>query len=125
LRSIKKQLEAYNELLKGIQEDTLIVARGRALVIKLSDWETNIVETRQTTSQDFVNYHGKLNAELLNLKALADVHDPRVTKGQKERLSDLEREWLGYKIIYETDLKKSIAAYNDLFREQHLPALKL
>jgi len=125
MRSVKKQLENYNELMKDRPEDKEMLDKGKALIEQANQWEGKLVETRQSTAQDFVNYHGKLNAELMNLKSLADAHDPRITRGLKDRLADLEKEWSGYKTYYENDLKKAIDNYNQLYRTKNLPAIRL
>jgi len=78
--------------MKDRPEDKEMLDKGKALIEQANQWEGKLVETRQSTAQDFVNYHGKLNAELMNLKSLADAHDPRITKGLKDRLADLEKE---------------------------------
>jgi hypothetical protein len=125
MRSVKKQLEGYNDLLKDNKEYKEMFEKGKELIEKTNQLEIKLVETRQKTGQDFVNYHGKLNAEFFYLKSLADVHDPRITKGLKERLADLEKEWTGYKSYYETDLLKAIENYNQLFKTKNLPAIIL
>ncbi len=125
MRTVKKQLEGYNELMKDIKEDKELLDKGKELIKKTDQWESNLIETRQTTPQDLVNYHGKLNAEFSNLKTLADVHDPTITKGLKDRLADLEKEWAGYKAIYENDLKKEVDDYNNLFKTKKLPAIEV
>jgi hypothetical protein len=125
IRSVRKQIEAYHELLKDTVEHKEIFEKGKKLIENINQFEMKLVETRQKTGQDFVNYHGKLNAEFYYLKSLADVHDPRITKGLKERLADLEKEWTGHKSYFENDLKKEIDAYNQLFKTNKLPAIIL
>jgi hypothetical protein len=125
IRSVKKQIETYSDLLKDNQEYKDMLEKGKTLTEKLTQLENKLVETRQKTGQDFVNYHGKLNAEFYYLKSLADVHDPRITKGLKERLIDLEKIWSGYKLLYENDLKKEIDAFNQLFKSKNLSAIIL
>ncbi len=125
IRSVRKQLEAYHELLTDTLEYKEMIEKGKALIEKINQFEMKLVETRQKTGQDFVNYHGKLNAEFMYLKTLADVHDPRITKGLKDRLKDLEKEWVAHKSYYENDLKKGIENYNLLFKSKNIPAIKL
>jgi hypothetical protein len=82
-----------------------------------------VIETRQKTFQDVINFSSKLNVEMMSLKNLADTHDPRVTKGIKDRKADLDKEWMNYKAVYNNDLRKAIDNYSNLFRTKNLPAI--
>ncbi|MGE5106172.1 MAG: VPS10 domain-containing protein [Sphingobacteriales bacterium] len=123
MRKVKQQVENYNELMKDDAENKEVLEKGKSLIKKMDDWESNLIETRQKNFQDVINFPSKLNVEFFNLKSLADVHDPRITKGLKDRLADLEKEWSKYKAIYETDLKKEVDDYNNLFKNKNLPAI--
>lgn len=123
MRKVKKQVEAYNELMKDAAENKEVVDKGKELVKKIDAWESNLIETRQKNFQDVINFPSKLSVEILNLKGLANAHDPRITKGLKDRLTDLEKEWTGYKTVYENELKKSVEEYNNLFKSKNLPAI--
>ncbi len=123
MRKVKKQVENYNELMSEAKENKDIVDKGKELIKKTDQWEANLIQTKQNTPQDIINFPGKLSAEILNLKTLADVHDPRITKGLKDRLADLEKEWIVYKAFYENDLKKAVEDYNSFFKRKNLPAI--
>ncbi len=120
MRKVKKQIEHYNELLKDKNENKELVDAGTALIKKITDWESNLIETRQRNFQDVINWPSKLNAEFFNLKGLADAHDPRITNGMKVRLTDLEVEWMKYKAQMDGDLKKALDEYNQKFRNANL-----
>jgi len=123
LRKVKKQVEAYNELLKDMPAGKDLVEKGKELIKKIDEWEASLIETRQKNFQDVINFSSKLNVEFLNLKNLADSHDPRVTKGLKERNTDLDKEWTKYKNVYSSDIRKAIDDYNNLFKNKNLPAV--
>ncbi len=123
MRRVKKQVENYNELLKDKKENKELVNVGAALIKKISEWESNLVETRQKNFQDVINWPSKLNVEFFNLKSLADVHDPRITDGLKTRLADLEAEWAKHKAVLDGDLKKVVDEYNQKFKQANFPAL--
>ena len=123
MRKVKKQVEGYNELMKDSKEHKDVVEKGKDLIKNIDQWESNLIETRQNNFQDVINFPSKLNVDILNLLSLADVHDPRITKGLKDRLADLEKEWTKYKAVYDKDLKTAIEEYNTFFKNKNLPAI--
>ena len=123
VRQIKQSLQQYNTLLKNMPGNDDLIKAGNQLIQKLTAWENNIVETRIKNGQDVINWPSKLNAELFNLKSLADTHQPQLTEGVKQRKTDLQTEWQGYKSTLNVELRKEIEVYNQLFRSKNLPAL--
>ncbi|MDX2046437.1 MAG: hypothetical protein SFU87_06605, partial [Chitinophagaceae bacterium] len=123
MRKVKKQVEFYNEALKNKSDSKELTDKGAALIKKIDEWESNLVETRQKNGQDVINWPSKLNAEFFNIKSLADGHDPRITQGVKNRLADLEKEWAIHKNTMQNVLKKEVEAYNNLFKNKNLPAI--
>jgi photosystem II stability/assembly factor-like uncharacterized protein len=123
MRKVKKQVETYNELLKDVKDSKELIEKGKDLIKKVDEWEASLIETRQKNFQDVINFSSKLNVEFLYLKNLADAHDPRVTKGLKERNADLDKEWVKYKNVYDVELRKAIDNYNALFKNRNLPAI--
>lgn len=123
MRKVKKQVELYNEMLKDVKGGQELIDKGKELIKKIDEWEGNVIETRQKTFQDVINFSSKLNVEMMSLKNLADTHDPRVTKGIKDRKADLDKEWVKSKGIYDNDLRKAIDNYSNLFKTKNLPAI--
>ena len=125
LRKVKKQVDHLNESFKTAAGDgeKAMLANGEQLLKKITDWEANIVETRQRNFQDVINWPSKLNAEFFDLRGKLDVHDPRVTQGVRDRLRDLEAEWTRHKATWKKLIEEDVAGYNSLFREKNLPVL--
>ncbi|NUO03458.1 MAG: glycosyl hydrolase, partial [Saprospiraceae bacterium] len=123
LRKVKKQLEGINEALKGMDKTEAMLQQGENLIKKIDAWEANIVESRQRNFQDVINWPSKLNAEYFDLRGKVDVHDPRITQGVRERLRDLEAQWNTHQAAMRDLLGKDIVAYNQMFREQNIPAV--
>ena len=125
MRNAKGQVTRIMANLKNVEGTEALLDTGKALIKKISIWEQNLIQPKQKTFQDVINFPNQLNAELLNLKARVDTHDPRPTAGAKQRLADLQAEWKRYqdemKQLIEVDLK----AFNDLYRELELPAVIL
>lgn len=125
LRAVKKQVTAYNELLKNKADAKEVVTAGKELIRKIDAWESNLIEPRQKSFQDVINWQSKLNAEYFNLRSVVDVHDPRVTQGARDRYQDLEKQWATYRDQMQNLLNKDIADYNKMFRDKSIPAIVL
>ena len=52
-----------------------------------------LIQAKQKTFQDVINFNNKLNAQLIQLKSYIDQANPKVTNGAKERFGDLMNDW--------------------------------
>ena len=125
IRKAKKQVNAYNDQMKDLSQYKELNDEGKELVKKMDAWEKNIIEERITNGQDVINWPSKLNAEFFNVKSLADSHDPRLTNGVKNRLTDLESQWTNYKNQYNGEIKTAIDTYNQKYQKANVPAVML
>ncbi|MEQ9592372.1 MAG: glycosyl hydrolase, partial [Cyclobacteriaceae bacterium] len=123
MRKVKKQVETYNEMLKSKDDAKEVVDAGKALLNKMTKWESNLIETRQKNGQDVINWPSKINTEYFQLLGAADVHEPALTKGVKDRYADLEKQWANYKQEMQGIIGNDIAAYNNMFRIKNIPAV--
>jgi hypothetical protein len=122
LRKIRKQLVHHSDILKGVKPAEKVLDEAKKLIEGIDAWESNIVEGRIQNGQDVINWPSKLNIEFFNIKRLADAADPKITQGIKTRLADLQSQWNVEKVKVEA-IKKSLAAYNTLYKSQQLEAL--
>jgi photosystem II stability/assembly factor-like uncharacterized protein len=123
LRRVRKQVEAYNELLKDQTDKAALVKAGKTLIDRVNQWESSVLETRMKNFQDILNFPAKLNSEFLDLRSRLDATDPRVTGGARERVKDLQAEWAKAKAGYEAIVGKEIGEYEKLFRESGVPVV--
>jgi len=100
-----------------------LVDNGKKLIERIDTWEQNLIQPKQKTFQDVINFNNKLNAQLMHLKGYIDVEDPKVTQGAKERLQDLLAEWNVYKNERDTIINVEMLNYNTLYKELDLPAI--
>ncbi len=125
MRSAKTQLKTYAKLLKDQESAKDLLEKGKALIKRISSWEENLIQPKQKTFQDVINYHNQLNAELMNLKGYVDAPEPKVTQGAEDRLKDLLSQWNTFdqerKSIVDTEMKE----YNSLFKALDIPAIVL
>ncbi|MBY0434011.1 MAG: glycosyl hydrolase, partial [Cyclobacteriaceae bacterium] len=123
LRQVKKQVDTYNESLKNVPDAKDFVNMGKELNKKIEKWESNLIEPRSKNFQDVINFPNKLNSEFLQLRNVADQHDPRLTKGAQDRARDVQGDWVKYKMQMNQLIEKDIADYNRTFKEKNMPAL--
>lgn len=123
MRQVKKQIETYNESLKDNADAKDIVNTGKELIKKIEKWEGNLIEPRSKNFQDVINFPNKLNSEFLQLRGVADQHDPRLTKGVQDRARDVQADWAKYKQQMQILINSDIDNYNKMFKDKNMPAL--
>ncbi|NOS91164.1 MAG: glycosyl hydrolase [Cyclobacteriaceae bacterium] len=123
MRQVKKQIETYNESLKDNADAKEIINTGKELIKKNEKWENNLIEPCSKNFQDVINFPNKLNSEFLQLRGVADTHDPRLTKGAQDRARDVQADWVKYKQQMQILINSDIQQYNKLFKDKNMPAL--
>jgi photosystem II stability/assembly factor-like uncharacterized protein len=123
MRQVKKQIETLNESLKNDATAKDLVQTGKELIKKIDQWESNLIEPRSKNFQDVINFPNKLNSEFLQLRSVADTHDPRLTKGVQDRARDVQADWAKYRQQMNELVQKDINNYNRMFKEKNLPAV--
>ena len=125
MRSAKTQLSHYAKLLKDSKDADSLLEKGKELSKRINSWEENLIQAKQKTFQDVINFNNKLNAQLIQLKSYVDQANPKVTNGAKERFNDLMNDWQVYKNERDTIINTEMKAYNNLFKTLAIPALIL
>ncbi|CAI8351600.1 MAG: Uncharacterised protein [Flavobacterium sp. SCGC AAA160-P02] len=123
MRSAKTQLNTYARLLKDRENSSSLIEKGEALSKRINNWEENLIQAKQKTFQDVINYNNMLNAQLIQLKSYIDQADPKITKGAKERFKDLMKDWQVYKNERDAIIEKEMSAYNSMYKSLDIPAL--
>ena len=125
MRSAKTQLTTYAKLLKNNTNTDTLIEKGEELLKRINRWEENLIQAKQKTFQDVINFNNKLNAQLIQLKSYIDQANPKITKGAKERFDDLMNDWEVYKNERDSIINTEMKAYNVLFKTLNIPALIL
>ncbi len=123
MRSAKTQLNKYADLLEGQETAEPLIEQGKELLKRINSWEENLIQAKQKTFQDVINFNNKLNAQLIALKGYIDQADPQVTDGAKDRLRDLLDDWQVYKEERDAIISTEMDAYNQLYKSLDIPAL--
>jgi len=125
MRSAKTQLSHYAKLLNDSKKADSLLEKGKELTKRINSWEENLIQAKQKTFQDVINFNNKLNAQLIQLKSYIDQANPKVTNGAKERFDDLMNDWKVYVDERNDIINTEMKAYNDLFKTLAIPALIL
>jgi len=125
MRSAKAQLAGYKKLLSENEAAKDLISTGDSLTKRITSWEENLIQAKQKTFQDVINYNNKLNAELLFLRGFVEGVIPKVTQGTRERLQDLKNDWQKYQIERDAIIQTEMNAYNTAFKTLQLPAIIL
>lgn len=125
MRSAKQQLKSYKKLLKDNERAKSLLVQGDSLITRINSWEAHLIQPKQKTFQDVINFHNQLNADFMHLKGFVDVSEPKVTQGANERLQDLLAAWRIYENEKNAIVNSEMAAYNKLYQDLQLPALIL
>ncbi len=123
MRSAKKQLNHYAKLLKENDKAEELIKKGKALQKRINTWEENLIQEKQKTFQDVINFNNKLNSQLIQLLNYIDQPDPKITKGAKERFNDLMNDWQVYKNERDAIINTEMNSYNTLYKSLDIPAL--
>ncbi|MGB2085534.1 MAG: VPS10 domain-containing protein [Flavobacteriaceae bacterium] len=125
MRNVKTQLKHYQNMFKGHDEFKLLNDKAVALEKALYDWEINLIQPKQKTFQDVINFNNKLNAEWMNLKAYVDAEDPQVTQGAKQRFNDLSDQWKAHKKKLRHLIDDDFSTFINAFKAAEVPVLFL
>ena len=123
MRDLREQINAINARLKSDPRAKVIADSGKALDKKMTVVEEALIQTKAKSGQDVLNFPVRLNNDLVALNGVVSSADSAPTKQSYEvfdMLSQAVDEQLAkWKAIVSTD----VAAYNNLVKEQEVPAL--
>ena len=125
MRTAKSQLNTYKKLLKDNEKAKELLEKGDALLERINTWEENLIQPKQKTFQDVVNFSSKLNADFMHLRGFIDVAEPKVTEGAKELFRDNMAEWKTFENEKNAIVGTGMKEYNDMFKALDIPAIIL
>ncbi len=124
-RSVKKQLKGQLEFIKKDTELKDLKEKGTEVMNLLKEWESQVVQVKQKTFQDVINFENKLNSQLMMLQGRIDETAPKPTGGVKLRLKELIAEWNLHKKEMNKIIDVDINEFNEMYKAADLPALFL
>lgn len=123
MRQVKAQVKHLHTNLKKADCTKELLEAGEAIVDHIDAWEQKLIQPKQQTFQDVINYPNQLSAELMNLKQRIDGPQPIVNEGAHKRLQDLLADWSAYKSQMRKILEQDVGYFNKLYRTYEMPAI--
>ncbi len=123
MRTVKTQVNSKLELLSDFEDAESVQESGNAVLEAIETWENKLIQPKQKTFQDVINFENRLNAELNMLRSRIDSYDPRQTDGARKRSEELLEEWETLKVEMKEVVEEEIAIFNARYRQLELPAL--
>jgi photosystem II stability/assembly factor-like uncharacterized protein len=125
IRDLREQINTMNTRLKSDPRAKAIADQGKALDKKMTEVEEALIQTKAKSGQDVLNFPVRLNNHLVALSGVVGSADSAPTKQSYEVFEmlskDLDEQMAKWKAILSTDL----VAYNNLVKQQEVPALIL
>ncbi len=90
MRHVKSQVEGF---IQRTDIDEEVKDQGKKIVAHIDSLENRMVQKKQKTFQDVINFPNQLNAKLMHIQQTIDGGMPPVTQGQMKRVADLMTEW--------------------------------
>jgi len=120
-RALRRQVEEIVESARGGGGADTIEAAGSALEARLTGWEEEVVQPKQKTFQDVINFVNRLDAQILALIESVDGAEPPVTLGARTRFEDLSAAWSRSARERDRILHTDVAAFEALLESLGLP----
>lgn len=122
---LKDQMTSIIAQLEKRGDQDKLVDKGGDIIVQIDRWNGQLVQEKQQTHQDVINFQNRLNAEMMDLHRRVDTHDPRVTNGARQRWKDLKTAWEELELQRDAIIFTEMEAFNQLYTEERLPALFL
>ena len=124
-RNVKLQFENQIKKMDNKKEFSDLIKMGKEIINKINKWEQKLIQPKQKTFQDVINFHNKLNAEFIYLHEYVNSLEPTITSGAKERFIDLDNNFKMIMKSFKNDILGSIDDYNNEYKMRKIPAIIL
>ncbi len=123
MNNVKEQLKSQKKMLEQLDSMDVLISLNDSTAKEIDAWLENLIQAKQKTFQDIINFPNQLNAELLDLKGRADGLYPKITTGSRQRLNDLNVEWEKHQADMKNIVDGVLSAYGKLYREKEIPVV--
>jgi len=125
LKKIQSQLIKIIKELPEEQKYMGLKSEGEALILQLKSWDEDMVQRKSKAYDDVENFPNKFTAEYIFLMNQNDSSIPKLNSASKNRLEELNKEWVELKNRSEELIQEVIPAYNKLLWNNEIGALNV
>lgn len=119
----QNQLKTLLDKLKSEDSKKELHIAGTKLLKEMQAWDEDMVQRKSKAYDDVENFPNKFTANYLYLINQTESSIPRVTKGSKDRLEELTKEWVILKGRGENLLNTAVPAFNKVLQEAGIGVL--
>ena len=116
VRSVRDQAKSVAKRLEGGDGAKEVGEAAEALASKLSAIEEKLIQTKNESNQDPLNFAPKLDAQYLTVYGEVSSAFFRPTDAARQRFSDLNQEWTAVEAELKEVLESDVPAFNEKAR---------
>ena len=128
VNKLKKTQRQLIKIIKELPEEQKYIglkSKGEAIIQQLKSWDEDMVQRKSKAYDDVENFPNKFTAEYIFLMNQNDSSIPKLNSASKNRLEELNKEWIELKNRSEELIQKVIPAYNKLLWNNEIGALNV
>jgi len=128
VNQLKKIQEQLIKVIKEFPQEEIFMAlktKGKTIIQQLKSWDEDMVQRKSKAYDDVENFPNKFTAEYIFLMNQNDSSIPKLNSASKNRLDELNKEWMILKSKSDELIETIIPDYNKLLWENGIGALNV
>jgi hypothetical protein len=128
VNQLKKIQEQLIKVIKEFPQEEKYMAlktKGKTIIQQLKSWDEDMVQRKSKAYDDVENFPNKFTAEYIFLMNQNDSSIPKLNSASKNRLDELNKEWMILKSKSDELIETIIPDYNKLLWENGIGALNV
>ena len=128
VNQLKKIQEQLIKVIKEFPEEEKYMAlktKGKTIIKQLKSWDEDMVQRKSKAYDDVENFPNKFTAEYIFLMNQNDSGIPKLNSASKNRLDELNKEWMILKSKSDELIETIIPDYNKLLWDYGIGALNV
>jgi photosystem II stability/assembly factor-like uncharacterized protein len=125
IRDLREQINTVNKHVGSGPQGKPVVDAGKALDKKMTAIEEVLIQTKAKSGQDVLNYPVRLNNHLVALGGVVDSASTAPTQQSYEVFDMLTKQLNEQLAKWQEIVGTDVPAYNNLVKQQDVPALKV
>ena len=125
MKDVESQLKSFDKKLKeGEGNNDELKEAIQQLNEGIETVTKSLIQEKQKTFQDVINFPNQLDANLLHIQGQIDSSIPPLTNGQKARATDMLKEWNGYSEKIQKLMGEDLSKINEMMKEAEVPHIQ-